>query len=75
MVAQTSLYLLSGIKPKDFRERHGGRARERQRKGLAAGAGVGGVWKGGGGADGWMKVGWSCQSHLSPVSPHPSSLC
>lgn len=29
----------------------------------------------GGGVDGWMKVGWSCQSHLSPVSPHPFSPC
>lgn len=25
--------------------------------------------------DGWMKAGWSCQSHLSSVSPHPSSPC
>lgn len=23
-------------------------------------------------AEGWMKAGWSCQSHLAPVSPHPS---
>lgn len=36
-----------------------------------------GEWEGGVGGwmDGWMKAGWSCQSHLSPVSPHPSSPC